>query len=331
MPGARIVSRAGVVTRVRAAFVAVVLLCGVLLSSTPTQASAVSLPGNRANYVFSFVGVATNATFLRMGTFVLHTDGTVDQRQWFWNQAWAPATRDVTKFRTNTGYTTGGCGTTACQVWTARSFKETVGTSRPGTWKYVSTTSGTRIQMIFGGFYELYDVINTPTYSELRLVSSNYPGYSSFHGRAVGSTWSLSQGVSLDQMRAATNGLDYTEVVANWGTAGAKTTVAKQWWNSTNYTSCSTTCMRGINPGYWHSAIVADPGTQGRKMFWYHELASVAGSTVCPNPAKGGHTLQLLQAIDDNGAFVGLLGGEASIMAQYSGGSIVSYYGGTKI
>lgn len=315
-----------------AVLMSLALVIGLALTGVPQRAEAATVPGMRPNYVFAFLATRPNATMLRMGTMQFRPSGRVYQKIWEWNQAWAPSPRNVYKYRANTGYTTSGCGPKPCPVWTASTFDKP-GTSRVGVWKL--THRGTRVQINFGNrnqFYEAYALASYATYTKLTLVSSNYPGYTYFFGSAYGSKVSINRGARLDQIRApgspTQNGLNYELITDNWDSAIEKKK-SVMWWNSPgNYLRCSRTCMKGARPDVWHSYIVADPLNLGRKMYWYHQLSSVARSKTCANAVYGGHTVQLLQILDDNGQFIGMIGGEASILARYRGGSIMSYFVG---
>lgn len=291
---------------------------------------ALALPGNRPNYVFSLMAARYNGAFARIGTWQFQTTGAVTERYWYWSQTQAPSTPDWHANRDPSGYVTNGCPK-VCAVWTASTFLPGVApTTRTGSWSY---TSDGKVHIVWAGtIHEYYSVTDRGTYTDLNLSTHNYQNVSTVYSRAFGSTLSLSQGATIDQIKASA-ALNFTVHEQNWNAV----TVTKSntiWWGQ--YHRCaSSPCLQGNNPhsvdddgnltGY-HTYFAGNPATDGRKTYWYHQLEAVALNPDCAVPSRGGHTYQLLQAIDDNGTFIGFVGAEASLLSRTYGGSIITHF-----
>lgn len=305
----------------------VALMCVALLASTVPRKSwsseQLTLPGGRSNYVFTLMAARYNDAFSRLSTWVFRTDGTIEERYWLWRQTDAPVTTNVYAHRSPSGYTTAGCPK-VCDVWTATSFLPgTSPTLRIGSWSYTPTGA---VHIVWGGtIHEYYNVTDHGTYTRLELGQYNYANVSIVYGTAFGSNWSLNSGVTMADVRAAGD-LDFTLHSQNWDAVTQSVSGTVVW---SQYILCTIgSCMQGSNPAVYHTYYANNPAVDGRKTYWYHQLASVGGNANCADVTQGGHTQQMLQAIDDNGQFIGFVGAEASLLGRKYGGSIVNYYVG---
>jgi hypothetical protein len=89
--------------------------------------------------------------------------------------------------------------------------------------------------------------------------------------------------------------------------------------------------MTDSNRSNWyHSYFAANAAVDGRKVYWNNQRGVVQQlenpNTTCISASGGGHTNALLQAIDDNGQFVGFVGVEASLNQKKYGQAVVAAY-----
>ncbi len=279
-----------------------------------------AVPGGRASFVASVMGAAYNAAWLRMGTWSFSPSGTVTETYWMWNQLDAPTTTNTTANRARSGYTTSGCPQ-VCDVWTAKGFEpDAPPQERTGTWTY-DDLGQVRIRWP-ADRSETYRVVERGSYVELALITHDYPEVSTVYAAVFGSHASLSEGATRDQIADAGD-LDFTSHVQNWD---AVTETSTGTITFAQYHRCAASpTLQGINPAVYHTYFAGDPASDGRKTYWYHQLTVVAQTSHCANIDRGGHTYQLLQILDDDGRFVGWVGGEASLLARRNGASIITH------
>lgn len=223
--------------------------------------------------------------------------------------------------RARTGYRTVGCPQ-ECDVWGVDSFLPgTLPHVRTGTWEI---DDAGRVTVVWpSGFHETYSVVDHDRYVQLVLVDHAYQGVSTVYASVYGSNADLTAGATVDQIKAS-SALDYVGHEQNWDRV-TRTVTGTIWWNQ--YHRCTgSPCLQGENPAVYHSYFAVEPSVDGRKTYWYHQLTSVAQSTTCAQPSRGGHTYQLLQVLDDDGGFVGFVGAEASLLSQQYGGSIITHW-----
>ncbi len=149
-------------------------------------------------------------------------------------------------------------------------------------------------------------------------------------GWAYGSTTGFSAGATLDEVIAS-------GVVAGpyWYNAyDASTQRIRDRFPFGDYQRCTgdaTLVKSSVNDPdrtkRWNSYLTGDPALDGRKMYWNHQLGVVteheAPGSDCISPLEG-HTVALLQILDDQGRFQGWVSAEASQHGKYTGGDIVS-------
>lgn len=292
--------------------------------------SAVGLPGNRKNYVVTVMGGSVNAKFVRLAqyTFTAGTGstGTVSSQFKYWDQIF---TGNSSTNKVATGYTTGDCINDNCAIKTPIGFQ-------PGqAWSTITGTyylSGTQVRITWtGGQYESWE-ISSKSYaaSKLTIYNSNYDVQ---HGYGFGSNASFNTGATIAQIKAAGNLMDAKYWQNKYGVADEEST--GQWWDMASYTACSTPSMQGAETGSactsarWHRYVAGNPTTDKRKNYWNHQLGSVTcpdGGGPCISP-EAGHTVAMLQVIDDNGVFRGWVCAEASLHAYATGKAIIgSFY-----
>ena len=286
---------------------------------SPDGSVASTFPDGRPHFVAAIMGARYNGAWVRLATWRFVEPDRIEEDFWFWTQDDTPASSDVNAWRLATGYRTTGCPED-CEVWTARGFEPGAApSSRGGSYRWSSL--GNLVVSWPDGRSETYRAIDHGGYTELSLVTHDYPGVSTVYAGVFGSRASLEIGVDIDVVRAS-GSLPWAGHSQNWDAVTIATSGTFFW---SQYLSCvSSWCIQGENPSLYHTYFATDPGAGGRKIYWYHQLASVALRTDCADPVRGGHTYQMLQVLDDGGAFVGFVGVEASLIAQRHGASIVA-------
>jgi hypothetical protein len=73
----------------------------------------------------------------------------------------------------------------------------------------------------------------------------------------------------------------------------------------------------------WRSALVVPSGL-GRRAFWQHQVQGSDGDVGTCFGSGGGHTVALLQALDDAGHFAGFVGAEASLNGRSLHNAVVA-------
>ncbi|HEY6795702.1 MAG TPA: hypothetical protein VI248_13570 [Kineosporiaceae bacterium] len=300
------------------------------LLAAPAPASAAELPLGRRTYVVSLMDGRPGALAVRLATYVFGTDGTVTERYWAWRQDGVSGTNNVRWTKPSSGYTTLGCPH-ACPVRTPVGFQSGVA---PHVWRG-------RWWMESG---EVLAIRWTPTYPlERWQLDDGQPGI--VGARLIGGrTGALGWGVGSNA--PADRGLPLSTIYApgRWITGPfaenaytAQTLHLSIGWSAADYRLCgSGRCMQGTRMTaadrrtWYHSYFAANPIRDGRKVYWNNQTGVVQQlenpTTECISASGGGHTNALLQALDDDGQFVGFVGVEASLNQRKAGQDVVAAY-----
>jgi hypothetical protein len=308
-------------------FALCLLIATAALVGSPVRAgAAVGLPGGRPNYVVSVVGGGLNAYFSRAAeyTFVAGSGstGTVNETFWYWNMA--TFSGDASANKISTGYSSSGCND--CLVRTPVGFQPGAPLKTLGG-QYHLDVNGRVVITWPNSQTETWTLTSHSTYQRLTLFNSSY---NLLYGDGFGSAASFSQAASRNAVagrilneveHSASYCLSHNCPKSNNGylvTASAPVNFAA------DYTACSSSpCLSLTNVAQWRSIFVIDPAN-GRRVFWQHENQTVDG-VIGPCFSKGGgHTWALLQAIDDNGQFIGFVGAEASLNARVDANAVIS-------
>lgn len=294
------------------------------------------LPDGRGNYVVSmFGGASTTTRWSIVRTLVLSpvdaTHGTVGSESWAWHQD--TFTGDAHVNKVETGYTTAG-GPYVGAIKTPLGFQPgSPGTPLQG--EYVLDESLLTITWQSGKWdsWELSTPLSHPT-TMITLVDSNYEAR---HGWGFGSRAPLDTGATMSEVLATPN-LSFQHLWGNRYDAPDHENLS--YFPLSNYLQCSPVAIMVDEPAplvcdRWHSYVAGDPSVDGRRNFWNQQLGEVGCAEAghpCPDPScnqttigeLGGHTLAMLQVLDDDGVFRGWVATEASLHGHYSGGALVA-------
>lgn len=235
----------------------------------------------------------------------------------------ATFTGDASVNKVSTGYTSAGCN--SCQIRTPKGFQP----SGPGTTltgSYDLDVNGRLVITWTGGQHETWTITTFTTYAQLTLFNSNY---NLLYGDGFGSTASFVTGATRDDL--ASRSVNEVERTASYCASGSCpstnngyifTASAPVNFNA-DYVACSASPCLSLTNSAWRSIYVVDPAI-GRRVYWQHENEGVDGYTGPCFSSGGGHTWALLQAVDDHGSFVALVGAEASLNARADGNAVIS-------
>ena len=307
------------------------LVAGQFTGPPAASATTGGLPMGRSTYVVSMMDGTAGALAVRLATYTFRADGTVTERYWAWRQDSITGKGNVRWTKPGSGYTTVGC-LRACPVRTPIGFQK--GTS-PKVWQgRWSMQSRTVLAVTWSSTYpverwQLDD--GQPGIVGARLVSGQTSGAV---GWGIGSNARADHGVSLASIYAT--GRWITGPFAENAYAAA-TRRLTSGWNPADYTLCSSgRCLQGRQltsadrSSWYHSYFAADAASDGRKVFWNNQTGVVQQlenpKTVCISASGGGHTNALLQALDDDGHFVGFVGVEASLNQRKHGQDVVASF-----
>lgn len=313
--------------RVWGRLVAVLLLvlAGTTAIATPARADA--LPGGKANYVVSVIGGAVNATGVRLATYAFRTDGTVVQEFWVWRQDRISGKGNARWTKPLSGYTTTGC-LRPCPIRTPVGFQAgRRGTVITGRWVVDGSTLTVRFGTGTAEHWRIGAGLNGVASASLITSSPQV------HGWAIGSNASLRRAVGMRTIHAAQR--FYGPMALN--PYGSATTMTHIGFAYQGYRLCSNgLCMQGTSVtaadkrSWFSSYWAADPARDGRKVFWNNQTGTVQQTeqpgSVCISATGGGHTDALLQALDDSGHIVGLVGVEASLNQRKPGQAVVGAF-----
>lgn len=309
------------------AFAAVLLPISVLAAPTqaaqaPAPAAApaaavAGLPGGRATYIVTMMGGPNTKLYSKLAYYRFATNGTVTQQYWYWNQGMITGFSNAAKWKVATGHTTTGCRR-VCPVRTPLGFQPGgAPTNIAGTWsidRYGHLNvrwSSTR--------YEVYRMNSTQAGFTAITIMTGYSTGLVQKGWGIGSNASPSTGASMAAVHASVQIMG--PMAVNYYGVPTKY-YANQSFYFGNYSRCTNgRCLQSnentsADKRQWYNSYFAgNPATDGRKVYWNSQNGSVAQAespgTSCIG-AGGGHTSAALQALDDNGRFIGLLGAEAS-------------------
>jgi hypothetical protein len=296
-----------------------------LIGGSP--AGAASLPGGKANYVVSVIGGPVNAVAVRLATYQFHRDGRVTERFWSWRQDAMSGKDNAYWAKPSSGYTTAGC-LHACPIRTPVGFQRgRQGSQHTGTWS-MDDSGVLAIRWSLGSLERWTLDTSAPGMVGARLVTDG-----AARGWAIGSNAALSQAVDMRAIYGSER--LYGPLAQN--AYGRATDYLHIGFHAPDYSLCpSGLCMQGVGvtaadkASWFSSYFAANPATDGRKVFWNNQTGAVQqfeqpGSN-CISARGGGHTDALLQALDDSGRFVGLVGVEASLNQRKTGQAVVSAF-----
>jgi hypothetical protein len=275
---------------------------------------AVALPAGKANYTVSVMSDQYKNAWVRLAQYTFAADGRVSESFWYWHNH--TFIGDGYTNKVSSGYATHGCQR-LCTVRTPRGFQPGAA-PRQLTGRFRWDANRNLIIDWPGGHQEAWRVTSMGSYARLDIITSNYGVTQGSWG--FGSNAPFTTGATIDQIMAAgelrgagrSNRYGATDVTANFRLA------------LNQFDRCAASpCIMGNAPQLWIAYLANNPARDGRKVFYDNELAEVAGSSPCTaNPH--GHTMALLQVLDDSGRFRGLVGVEASLHVRLNGGAIVA-------
>lgn len=319
------------IRRARLAAAAVTIAAGLIGSvgtALPARADDTNqLPGGKANYVVSVIGGPVNATAVRLGTYRFLTDGRVVEEVWSWRQNSISGKGNTSWTKPSSGYRTSGCRYN-CPIRTPVGFQSGKhGGTLTGRW----TVSGSTVTITWSTNSSERWTVDT-SMSGVAALSLQHSD-SQVRGWALGSNASLNQGVTMRTLYSAQR--FYGPLAEN--AYGSATKFSHIGFAYADYNVCSTgLCLQGksvtaANKKTWFSSYwAANPAKDARKVYWNNQTGAVQqfeqpGST-CISASGGGHTDALLQALDDSGRIIGVVGIEASLNQRKPGQAIVSSF-----
>jgi len=254
-----------------------------------------------------------NHLVVKIAQYTFATDGTVSQRYWTWKQDSVSGDGNAKYTKVPSGYVTQGCRF-ACPIRTPVGFQHG-GAGLTGSGLWARRADGTISVSFPGRSLELWQVRTSASLAS--MVLSRAGGN---RGWALGSTASFSQAGTMTDFYNTTR--IYGPGAEN--VYGATTFDKHVGFRNIDFTRCTSgTCLQvkgyasSDKRRWFHSYLATDPAADGRKMFWNVQTGAVNQmenpGSVCISVKGGGHTDALLQAIDDNGRLVGVVGVEASI------------------
>jgi hypothetical protein len=289
--------------------------------------AAADLPDGRANYVISMMDGKPNALAVRLAIYSFAGNGTVTERYWAWRQDWVSGKGNVSWTKPASGYTTSGCRHN-CPVRTPFGFQRG---AKPkvftGTWS-MESDSVLAIRWTPRAAAERWQLDDgQPGIVGARLLSAGY-------GWGVGSNAGINDGVPLAQIHSEGGWVTGPFMENAYASATKSTTTG---FNPVDYDLCagrhclqSKTVTAADKKSWYSSYLAGDPAADGRKVFYNNQTGAVQQmenpGSVCISASGGGHTNALLQALDDDGRFVGFVGVEASLNQRKYGQDIVAAY-----
>jgi hypothetical protein len=324
--------RRSVLRRLTASLTAGAAATAALLGVGQTApATASALPFGRKTFVVSMMDGRIGALAVRLATYSFSADGTVTERYWAWRQDQIKGDGNTRWTKPSSGYVTAGC-IHRCPVRTPYGFQKGASPhTYTGHWS-MQSSSVLAIRWSPSHPPERWRLdAGQPGIVGAKLI----PGGPNEIGWGVGSNAGANSGVSLAGIYGSSAGWitgPFAENVYNTSTLHSSI-----GWSRQDYALCaSKRCMQsrkvtGSILANWYSSYFAgDPAVDGRKDYWNNQTGVVQQmenpGSVCISASGGGHTNALLQALDDNGRFVGFVGVEASINQRKWGQDIVAAY-----
>lgn len=316
----------------------------------PGSASAVALPGGKANYVVTLGHLADGfrGNWVRLGTYQFSTSGSVTARMWVWSQT-AP------KARVGTGATPdSSCSTTSgsstsrvrtCQILTAGGFTGSAGETRTGTFTtYTQTVGGVPTQVVsiswaVGQAWTDEWYVRTSADGRLARLDFKY-NTKALYGYGYGSNAALTTRRAMSSVKAFPGTLK--QDLVSWSKDQVVTS-SGQTFGHTAFSTCTATthCLTYVQPsstgacqasggcpnyGGGTSANVSSIQYYLVKMSSYDRRDSLWHWCTCLAMERSefcytgnSHVKPLLQIIDDTGAFRGWVGAEASFYPSSAG------------
>jgi hypothetical protein len=302
---------------------------GTAPAAPAAPAGAVGLPGGKRVYTIAMMDGKPQALAVRVAIYEFSLSGIVTERYWAWTQSGISGSGNASWTKTPSGYRTTGCRYT-CPIRTPIGFQKTVSPRvYIGKW---SMESSSVLTIKWSPTYptERWRLdTSQPGLVGAQLLNARYTAY----GWGIGSNTSASQGVSLSTVYNS-------PWIAGPFVENAYSPINKSSWiglSAQDYALCNggtclqSTAMTDTNRTKWyHSYFAANPAVDGRKVYWNNQTGVVqqleSPKTSCISAPGGGHTNALLQALDDDGRFVGFVGVEASLNQRKYGQAVVAAY-----
>jgi hypothetical protein len=295
-------------------------------STTVAVDPSLELPGGRPNFVVATLTGRSNALVVKIAMYIFSGDGRVKQRFWTWRQDSITGGGNAKYQKVPSGYTTAGCRY-KCPIRTPLGFQHGGnGHFAAGTWTRLP--DGTITVSFAGSATESWQVRTSANLASIVLSQAR-----GNRGWGLGSTAPLTLArdmntfYQLDRIYGphAENGYDEATIFKHVG------------FHAPDYVRCSSgKCLQGkgvtaADKRTWFSSYLAtNPAADGRKVFWNVQTGPVtqmeAPGSVCISSPGGGHTNALLQAIDDNGRLVGIVGVQASLNKRRHAQDVVGAY-----
>jgi hypothetical protein len=313
------------VRRRLAAAVVSLAVAAPLAAIAPAEA-AVALPGGRPGFVVSVIGGKVNAIAVRLAMYQFSTSGAVTQQYWTWRQNAITGKDQGYWTKPSSGYSTTGC-LRQCPIRAPYGFQSGGNGHRAG--GRFSVSGGVLTIRWSWGSVERWR-INTgkPGVVGATLITTDR------HARG----WGLGSNAGLARAVDARAIYDTGWLTGPWAqnSYGSSTTFSRVGFNPPDHSLCGNgVCIQGKkvtadDKRAWYSSYyAANPAKDGRKVFHNFQLGTVqqmeSPESVCIS-GGGGHTEAMLQALDDNGRLVGLVGVEASLSQQKAGPAVVTAF-----
>lgn len=301
------------------------LIGGSLTTAAPAEA-VMALPGGRPAFVVSTMTGPVNKITVRVAMYQFRSSGVVTQQYWSWRQNMIKGKDQGYWTKPGSGYTTVGC-THACPIRTPVGFQSgRKGLKRSGRF-WVSR--GVLTIRWSPKWVEKWRVnTSQKTVTGLTLISTNRAD----RGWGLGSKQGLGRAVGIRAIHDAER--FYGPFASN--AYGRPTRYSNVGFSSNDYRLCGNgVCMQGkyvtaSDKKSWYSTYwAANPAKDGRKVFRNHQTGVVqqmeSPGSRCISRG-GGHTEAMLQALDDRGRIIGLVGVEASLSQQRAGQAVVTAF-----
>jgi hypothetical protein len=317
--------RAGCRSSIVALFGTAVLLAGVLPaawavsapSATSSTAAVAELPLGKRHFAIAVGGLRVDSVqnWVRLGLYDFAEDGTVTERHWHWSQR----KRVV---RSYTGFQASGCPSRDCEVQTGGGYESsTAPESLAGTY----TVEGDRLRITWnGGLWEEW-TLSERAGGALAAVEHVDNNFGMTYGFGYGSNAGWDARVSAEQIAA----IDHETLVHRyhlWKTSEVSEDPYIDEGDGdppwvTDWTECGGgECLGAVtdggtdppSPSEHYVAPASAPADHRRDAYWHWRRSHADDQgRYCYN--GNSHVKPMLQIVDDNGAFHGWVGVEASL------------------
>jgi hypothetical protein len=292
--------------------------------AAPPPPKLTALPAGRPRYVVSMLGGSYNRYWVRLAEYTFTPGpngvGAVHQSYWMWDQSHFSG--NAKRNKVGTGFVTARCAA-SCVVRTPRGYQPGSGPMASLSGHYRFDRYGRLVVQWPGRRTEVWTVRTSgPRLAHLILYRTTLGGLS---GDGLGSGAPFTVGVTRDQVAAAH--LTGVQRVASYGDGGRYPVRTSRWTTNVvapmrRCTGARSACLFTTGKA-WRSAIVVPPGL-GRRAFWQHQKQGSDGDHGACFGSGGGHTVALLQAVDDSGRFAGFVGAEASFNSRARHNAVVA-------